>query len=100
MAKELGELMPEMIGKFGESGEALFKESDLDEKTIELVILAFGIAHQCDGCIDHHVGKLVELDATENEIATIAACATLMGGGPGSAYGGKALAAYYEKKGE
>ena len=41
--------------------------------------------------------KLVALGATENEIATVVGIAIVMGGGPGSAYGGKALAAYAAK---
>lgn len=97
MAKTLGEIMPKMMENFGATGQALMEESDLDPKTIELIVLAFGIAKQCDACIDHHVGLLVDLGVTENEIATVAGVATMMAGGPGLAYGSKALATYYEK---
>lgn len=98
MAKELGELLPAMMENFGAAGQALMEGSDLDPKTIELLILAFGIAKQCDACIDHHVGILVDMGATENEIATVAGVGVIMAGGPGSAYGAKALKAFYDKK--
>lgn len=97
MAKNFDELFPNFAESFNETGAKLFEESDLDPKTIELLILSFGIARQCDACIEHHVGKLVELGATENEIATVVAVAHLMSGGPGSAYGSKALSWYYKK---
>lgn len=97
MAKQLGEIMPKTMENFGALMASIFEESELDEKTIELITLAFGVAHQCDACIDFHIDKLVDLGASENEIATVAAVATLMGGGPGSAYGGKALAAFGAK---
>ena len=97
MAKQLGEIMPESMKGFGALQAGIFKESELDEKTIELIILAFGIAHQCEACIDLHTGKLVEAGANENEVATVAAISTLMGGGPGSAFGAKALAAFQAK---
>ncbi len=97
MAKQFGDIMPKTMENFGALMGSVFEESDLDDKTIELITLAFGIAHQCDACIDFHMDKLVALGATENEIATVVGIAIVMGGGPGSAYGGKALAAYAAK---
>ena len=97
MAKQFGDIMPKTMGNFQALMGSVFEESDLDEKTIELITLAFGIAHQCDACIDFHIDKLVDLGASENDIATVVAVAIVMSGGPGSAYGGKALAAFHDK---
>lgn len=100
MSKNFGELFPETMQNFNSMVEATFKESELEPKTIELLFLAFGIAKQCEACIDFHMGKLVDLGVTENEIATVIAVAAAMSGGPGTVFGGKALAAFYEKTGK
>lgn len=100
MSKTLNELMPEMIENFGKAGDALGEASDLDEKTRELITLAYGIAHQCDDCIGGHTKILADMGASENEIATVVAIGVMMGGGPGMAYGQKALDMYYKTKGQ
>lgn len=96
MADNLNELIPGAMEGLDSIGASIFEKSDLDPKTIELIILAYGIAKQCEGCINFHVKKLVDLGVTENEIATVIGVGVLMGGGPGSAYGEKALARYNE----
>lgn len=85
MAENLGELTPETMKHYMAMNQSIVEQSDLDEKTIELITLGYSIANQCEHCITMHVKKLVELGVTENEIATVAALATAMGGGPGSA---------------
>ena len=73
-----------------------YKANALDEKTKEFVALTYAIADKCEGCIGNHVNKLIKLGATRQEISDIVAVSIVMGGGPASVYGGKALEAYDE----
>lgn len=94
--KRLQETVPETMKEFKSLQDTAYPSGELDEKTKEFIALSYAIADKCEGCIGNHVNKLVKLGATRQEIAELAGVAIVMGGGPGSVYGGKALEAYDE----
>lgn len=94
--KRLQKTIPDTMRSFKTLQDSAYKAGALDEKTKEFAALSFAIADKCEGCIGNHVNKLIKLGATREEIAEIAGVAVVMGGGPGSVYGGKALQAYDE----
>ena len=75
------------------SGE-VYKDGVLTVKEKEFVTLGIAIAVRCEGCIEAHVRNLVNLKATREEIAEVISVAVVMGGGPSTVYGGKALEAF------
>lgn len=94
--KRLQETEPDTMKAFKQLQDVAYKEGVLDEKTKEFIALTYAIADKCEGCIGNHVNKLVKMGATREEIAELAGVAIVMGGGPGSVYGGKAIEAYDE----
>ncbi|MDF0480846.1 carboxymuconolactone decarboxylase family protein [Vagococcus sp. PNs007] len=75
----------------GLHGEAV-KDDVLDKKTKEFIALGIAIGVRCEGCILSHVKTAISLGATMEELAEVVNIAVLMGGGPSTVYGGKALA--------
>lgn len=49
--------------------ESYFKPSALDLKTKELIALACSLIAKCEGCLEGHVKKAMELGATKHEIS-------------------------------
>lgn len=84
---------PDIIGAFGKLHSAAMKDGALDKKTKELIAMAIGINARCEGCIISHVRAAVKAGVTREEFVEAIGVAILMGGGPGSVYGAKALAA-------
>lgn len=66
----------------------------LDLKTKELIALACGVSRLCDGCIVHHTKAAKAAGATLAEIQETLDVCVLMGGGPATVYGKKALEAF------
>ncbi|MFZ9688838.1 MAG: carboxymuconolactone decarboxylase family protein [Phycisphaerales bacterium] len=66
----------------------------LDLKTKELIALACGVSRLCDGCIVHHAKAAKSAGATLAEIQDTLDVCVLMGGGPATVYGKKAIDAY------
>ena len=75
------------------SGE-VYKDGVLTVKEKEFVTLGIAIAVRCEGCIEAHIRNLVNLKATREEIAEVISVAVVMGGGPSTVYGAKALEAF------
>lgn len=63
----------------------------LDEKQKELIALGIAICIRCEGCIISHINSAIKYGAGMEEIAETVEIAILMGGGPSTVYGGKAL---------
>jgi len=68
--------------------------TNITVKEKEFVTLGIAIAVRCEGCIEAHVRNLVNLKATREEIAEVISVAVVMGGGPSTVYGAKALEAF------
>lgn len=100
--QELAEVMANnknLFSSTGATGKAFLNVHDeaikagaLDSKTKVLEALAIAIAIRCEGCIVQHVKGAIKLGATRDEIVETINVAIMMGGGPSTVYGGKALA--------
>ncbi len=82
MAKE----MPELNQAFMEFMGACIVDAKLSCKTKELITLGAAVAAHCPPCILLHVGKLLEVGASREEILEAAYVGVLMGGGPAFAH--------------
>lgn len=99
---ELSEVMAnnkELFSSTGATGSNFLKVHDeaikagaLDSKTKTLEALAIAIAIRCEGCIIQHTKAAIKMGASRDEIVETINIAIMMGGGPSTVYGGKALA--------
>lgn len=89
--KLLNESSSEVMTKFYELKKETIKEGALDTKNKELIALGIAIALRCEGCILSHVKACINLGATLEELSETIEVSILMGGGPSTVYGGKAL---------
>ncbi|PCJ65734.1 MAG: alkylhydroperoxidase [Candidatus Hydrogenedentota bacterium] len=85
--------VPDAADAFSALHKATMSDGNLSAKHKELIALAIGISKQCDGCITSHVRGALRHGATLDEIAETVGVSILMNGGPGSVYGGRAMAA-------
>ena len=60
----------------------IMAEGALTVKQKELVAIGIAVAKQCEPCINLHVQKCLDADATREEILEAAGVAVMMGGGP------------------
>lgn len=93
-SEKLAEATPEVMTKFGELCQTVMESSKLDNKTKELIAITIGITVKCMPCILHHVKQAIECGVTREELVGCIEICTIMGGGPGSAYGAIALDTY------
>ena len=84
-SKNLGAALPNEMKAFSNLFGEVFKDGALTVKEKEYIAL---------GCIEAHTRNLINLDVSREEIAEIISVAVLMGGGPSTIYGGKALEAF------
>lgn len=82
---------PDMMGKFREVAKEALKEKHLSAKVKELMAIAIAVSTRCEDCILAHVRDAIKAGATIEEITETVEVAILMGGGPATAYGAKAL---------
>ena len=94
--KQLRELIPEVYETFTHTHRAALRAGALDTKTKELMALVAGIAVHCDGCIASHARGAARAGASREEVAESIGVAILMGGGPATVYGPRALEAFLE----
>ncbi|BDR59359.1 carboxymuconolactone decarboxylase family protein [Xylocopilactobacillus apicola] len=96
----LQEALPEEMAKFGELAQLMLAPGALDRKTKELIAVGIAVSVRCEGCIRGHVKNSLESGATFEELSEVVKVAILMGGGPSTAYGAKALsiAKYLQNK--
>lgn len=84
-------MTPETHTAFKGLYAAALKPDVLDLKTKELIALACGISRLCEGCIVHHTKSAKRAGATIDEIKAMVDVCVLMGGGPATVYGQKAI---------
>jgi AhpD family alkylhydroperoxidase len=94
LSRELRQQIPEVLKAFAGLHTAVMAPGALDSKTKELIALAIGVSHRCDGCIASHARGAAKHGATEAEVAEAIGVAILMNGGPATVYGPRALAAF------
>jgi AhpD family alkylhydroperoxidase len=81
------------MGAFGRLHREALAEGALSTRVKELMCIAIGIASRCDGCLAFHIHGALRAGATRDEILETIAVALMMGGGPSSIYGARALEA-------
>lgn len=84
---------PDAMKAFGQLHHAAMHDGALSAKVKELMALCSSITTRCEGCITSHARSAVKAGATKEEVAETIAVAVLMGGGPATTYGAKALQA-------
>ena len=94
--RALRQLIPDVYRGFAAMSEAALGEGALDAKTKELMAMAIGIVHGCDGCIASHAKAAVRAGATTQEAAEAIGVSILMHGGPATIYGARAFTAFNE----
>lgn len=94
--RELRHAIPEVYRGFGELSKAAFAPGALDTKTKELIALAIGVVHGCDGCIASHGRNAARAGATRQEAAEAIGVTFLMMGGPATIHGARAYEAFCE----
>jgi len=87
---------PKITKGFMSMHQTIEEDSALTAKEKEFIALGIAIGVRCEGCIAAHVGALLELGATKEEIIDVISVATVMGGGPSITYGAVAYNAYEE----
>jgi len=92
-AKHLQDLVAEPYGAFGQIHKATMRDGVLTRKAKELIAMCIGINMRCEGCVISHTRGALRSGATLEEIAEAVGVSILMGGGPATVYGAKALEA-------
>ncbi len=87
-------MTPETAAAFKQLHGASLKAGALDTKTKELIALAIGVSRLCGDCTVHHTKAAKAAGVTLPELHEALDVCTLMGGGPATVYGKKALEAY------
>lgn len=90
--------IPDALKAFGALAQSATADGALDKKTKELIALAIGVALRCDGCIGFHARALVELGASDAEVAEALAMTVYLGGGPSLMYAADAWTAFQQLK--
>lgn len=94
----LKEASPEVMGAFGDLHKTNVKDGALTVKEKELIALGIAIATRCEGCILSHMNLLIKEGVSRDEVIETINTAVMMSGGPGTVYGGKALAYFDERQ--
>ncbi|MCV7006311.1 carboxymuconolactone decarboxylase family protein [Mycobacterium gordonae] len=94
--RALRQMIPGAYAGFGEMSKAAMASGALDAKLKELIALAIGVVHGCDGCIASHAKAAVRAGATKEEAAEAIGVSIMMHGGPGTIYGARAFQAFCE----
>jgi len=94
--RALREMIPEVYRGFAEMSTAVLSPGALDRKVKELMALAIGVVHRCDGCIAAHARGAVLAGASKEEAAEAIGVSFLMQGGPATVYGARAYDAFCE----
>ena len=84
-------MTPSTASAFKSLHAASLAPGKIDVKTKELIALACGISRLCEGCVVHHTKALKAAGATIDELHEMLDVCTLMGGGPATVYGRKAI---------
>ncbi len=94
--RALRQMIPGVYAGFGEMSKAAMASGALDAKYKELIALAIGVVHGCDGCIASHAKAAVRAGASKAEAAEAVGVSIMMYGGPGTIYGARAYEAFCE----
>lgn len=96
MSKELYKACPEMMDSFMNLHAEYAKESTITIKEKEMVSIGISITIKCIPCMLAHITSFKKVGGTREELVDVIKACILMNGGPGTAYGAKALKMYDE----
>lgn len=94
--RALRQEIPEVYKAFNELSNAALTEGALSTKVKELMAMAIGVVHGCDGCIASHARGAAKAGANAQEAAEAIGVAIMMHGGPATIYGARAYTAFTE----
>lgn len=94
--RALRQAIPGVYKAFNEMGAAALAEGELSTAVKELMALAIGVVHGCDGCIAAHAHGAAKAGASKQQAAEAVGVAIFMNGGPATVYGARAYAAFCE----
>lgn len=92
--RDLRDAIPDVWQGFASLHKAAMAEGAIPSHLKELMAMAIGVAHGCDGCIAYHAKAAVRAGASVDEAAEAIGVALLMAGGPASVEGSRALEAF------
>jgi AhpD family alkylhydroperoxidase len=95
-AKDLHELIPDVMKGYAALSKASSEEGELSRVTKELLALVIAATRECDGCIVAHARGALREGATRQQIAEAIGVLIALNGGPGTVWGPRALHAYDE----
>ncbi len=98
--KALMEALPNEMNGFKQMRMPSLEDTVLTAKTKELIAMAMGVGIRCESCIVAHMGRLIALDVTREEVLEALGVCLYMGGGPATAYAGKALDCFEQLQAE
>jgi len=85
---------PQVFGAFRSLMNEASREGSLPARFKELVAVAIAVNQGCEDCIVFHLSNAKRNGARRDELVEVLGVAVEMGGGPGSVYAAKALAAF------
>ncbi|KAB2333335.1 alkylhydroperoxidase [Cytobacillus depressus] len=91
---ELGKLAPEAYRAFGAFNQKALAEGALSAKLKELIAVAVAHVTGCPYCIEAHVKKIRQFEASKEEMFEAIMVATALKAGSAMAHGANALQAY------
>lgn len=94
--RALRQLIPDVYRGFAATSDAALTDGALSRKVKELMAMAIGVVHGCDGCIASHAKAAAREGATPQEAAEAIGVSILMHGGPATIYGARAFSAFTE----
>jgi AhpD family alkylhydroperoxidase len=95
-AKDLHELIPDVMKSYAALSKASSEEGELSRVTKELLALVIAATRECDGCIVAHARGALREGATRQQIAEARGVLIALNGGPGTVWGPRTLRAYDE----
>jgi AhpD family alkylhydroperoxidase len=94
--RALRDAIPETWEGFAAMHRHAVADGALPSRIKELIALAIAAVEGCDGCIAYHSRSAAARGATRDEVVEALGVALLMGGGPVSVHGPRALQAFDE----
>ena len=94
--RALRRFIPDVYRGFADMSGAALADGALNSKVKELMAMAIGIVHGCDGCIASHAKAAALAGATPQEAAEAIGVSIMMHGGPATIYGARAFSAFNE----
>ena len=92
--RDLRAAIPEVWQGFSALHRAAMADGAIPSRLKELMAMAMGVTHGCDGCVAYHAKAAARAGASLEEAAEAIGVALLMAGGPASVEGPRALEAF------